>query len=223
MPDRVSSMLEREDGSNSLLGVIPKLAQLLSRDPAVEIAYLCTEAVDQVHKLPSEGAHFCGYRNMQMLSMAIESLGQKAADPANSCRKPTVLQLQYSIEEAWDRGFNEHGRKQTGGIVGTRKHVGTSEVLHSTVLGGVLWLTLTRLKHSYSAVASSARGPHSLANMLGVKSLTSWKRISKVPSTLIARDRMCAKQIGLPFSSNVRITPSQSLVSSDYDRVNGNY
>jgi hypothetical protein len=36
--------------------------------------------------------------------------------------------LQIEIEKAWDAGFNEHGRILTGGVVGTRKHIGTSEV-----------------------------------------------------------------------------------------------
>lgn len=31
------------------------------------------------------------------------------------------------IEDAWDQGFNESGRVQTGGIRGTRKHIGTPE------------------------------------------------------------------------------------------------
>lgn len=31
------------------------------------------------------------------------------------------------IEEAWDQGFNESGRVQTGGIKSTRKHIGTPE------------------------------------------------------------------------------------------------
>lgn len=41
---------------------------------------------------------------------------------------PSVLELQDMIERAWDMGFNSHGRIVTGGIRGTRKHIGTSEV-----------------------------------------------------------------------------------------------
>lgn len=43
-------------------------------------------------------------------------------------RGPSVLELQDMIERAWDMGFNSHGRIATGGIRGTRKHIGTSEV-----------------------------------------------------------------------------------------------
>lgn len=43
-------------------------------------------------------------------------------------RLPTILDLQNMIEEAWDRGFNSIGRSDTGGIRGTRKYIGTSEV-----------------------------------------------------------------------------------------------
>lgn len=39
-----------------------------------------------------------------------------------------MLELQDMIERAWDMGFNSHGRIVTGGIRGTRKHIGTSEV-----------------------------------------------------------------------------------------------
>lgn len=41
---------------------------------------------------------------------------------------PSVLGLQELIEEAWDGGFNAGGRVQTGGVRGTRKYIGTSEV-----------------------------------------------------------------------------------------------
>ncbi len=41
---------------------------------------------------------------------------------------PSTLKLQQMIEEAWDQGINPDGRLQTGGITGTRKHIGTQEV-----------------------------------------------------------------------------------------------
>lgn len=44
-------------------------------------------------------------------------------------RVPTVFQIQDLIEEAWDKGYNPNGRIETGGIKGTRKHIGTPEVV----------------------------------------------------------------------------------------------
>lgn len=100
-----------------------------------------------------EGNWACGYRNLQMLFSYLvlamssnESVGNGEDDGEHfqhghsrrdgnekGKRKvggevPTVLQLQEMIEEAWDLGLNAHGRIQTGGIKGTRKFIGTSEV-----------------------------------------------------------------------------------------------
>ncbi|KAK3676396.1 hypothetical protein LTR78_003672 [Recurvomyces mirabilis] len=40
---------------------------------------------------------------------------------------PGVNHIQDSIEQAWDDGILAHGRRETGGISGTRKWIGTSE------------------------------------------------------------------------------------------------
>jgi hypothetical protein len=42
--------------------------------------------------------------------------------------------LQESIETAWDKGINQIGRIQTGGIQDTRKYIGTPEVSFPGVL-----------------------------------------------------------------------------------------
>lgn len=123
MPGELAKLLQDEDSSNSLAGVVPNLAKLLEHDGNLETAYLCTVEAVQISKLPNEGAHFCGYRNIQMLWGALAS-----TTPRLSPVKPTVLKLQALIEDAWNAGINDHGRILTGGIKGTRKHVGTSEV-----------------------------------------------------------------------------------------------
>lgn len=41
---------------------------------------------------------------------------------------PGIFQIQDLIETAWDLGYNIEGRVETGGIRGTRKYIGTSEV-----------------------------------------------------------------------------------------------
>lgn len=124
MPDRIAAVINAEDESSvQATGIISRLNQLLQADSDVEAVYLCQDSAIQVCKLPNEGNHFCGYRNMQMLCLA---LGQSGLCPA-LLKRPTIPELQAMIEHAWDQGFNPHGRVHTGGIVGTRKHVGTPE------------------------------------------------------------------------------------------------
>ncbi|KAG9569394.1 hypothetical protein KCU71_g2254, partial [Aureobasidium melanogenum] len=110
------------DTSNAVHGVIPNLAFLLHHNDDVAAAYLCTANAIQISKTPDEGAHFCGYRNIQMI-LAAHELESNDTRPT----MPTISDLQMRIEEAWKAGFNSHGMTQTGGIRGTRKHIGTSE------------------------------------------------------------------------------------------------
>jgi hypothetical protein len=114
MPTRIASVINAEASRNKLTGVIPILASILEQDSRVETAYLCDDATTQVYKLAAEGNHFCAYRNIQMLLFH---------------ERHTIPELQEMIEKAWDEGYNSHGRIETGGIQGTRKHIGTSEVV----------------------------------------------------------------------------------------------
>lgn len=116
MPDGIADLINDEGTQNKLIGVVPILASILSEDRRVESAYLCDEETTQIFKLPGEGNHFCGYRNIQMLLREQHSISE----------------LQIMIEKAWDDGYNSHSRTETGGIIGTRKHIGTSEVVLST-------------------------------------------------------------------------------------------
>jgi hypothetical protein len=111
---------------NESPNVVPALAQLCRQDKSVQRAFFCSAHVHQISKLPREGA-FCGYRNIQMLvSYLQESRGPGSAHFPDAL--PTILQLQNMIERAWDLGYNSVGRTETGGIMGTRKYIGTSEV-----------------------------------------------------------------------------------------------
>ncbi|RQM04872.1 hypothetical protein DH86_00002669 [Scytalidium sp. 3C] len=40
---------------------------------------------------------------------------------------PSILDIQMAIEHAWDLGINAQGRIETGGIIGTRKYIGTPD------------------------------------------------------------------------------------------------
>jgi len=110
---------------------VPKLARLLERDRDVETAFLCHEEAVQIHKVSGEGAHFCGYRNLQMFLLSLASFEKSSSTTVGSIdwrEKKSIPWLQDMIEAAWDAGVNAHGRIQTGGIRGTRKHIGTPEV-----------------------------------------------------------------------------------------------
>lgn len=115
-------MIVEETEKNCLEGTIPILAILLERDLRVSSAYLCHDGAKQVYKIRGEGDHFCGYRNiqMQLRNMSPELLKSNSTYP--------ILEIQVLIEKAWESGFNSSGFVETGGIVDTRKHIGTSEV-----------------------------------------------------------------------------------------------
>lgn len=119
MPERLATLLATENGANKLCGSLPFMAQRLEREHRIKAAYLCDDSAMQVWKLRGEGNHFCCYRNIQMF---VPDMQDK-----------NVLELQDMIERAWDANLNSRGRIETGGIKGTRKHIGTLEVgLHSS-------------------------------------------------------------------------------------------
>jgi len=126
-----------------------------SANMMVEEAWLCHPGVEYVFR--TEGS-FCGYLNVMMLFSYLRDRGlwplpqqqsggddddaychrrgprqqgkdtHAAAAAAASSAIPGVLELQDMIEDAWDKGFSPHARVETGGIRGTRKYIGTSEV-----------------------------------------------------------------------------------------------
>ena len=110
--------------SNETAGLIPVLADLCAHDPKTEVTYLCHSSVKHVNKLRCDG-NFCGYWNIQMLLTHIAREGTSRAAP----QLPNVLELQETIEQAWKDGSFAHCRTETGGILGTRKWIGTSEAV----------------------------------------------------------------------------------------------
>ncbi|KAK4569953.1 hypothetical protein LTR86_002923 [Recurvomyces mirabilis] len=113
MPDQVRRHL-LEDGR-------PRHINRIGADEN-EVTYLCRPSVNHVSKLRCDG-NFCGYWNIQMLLTYLRASGELP----DIHRTPDVLQIQDSIEQAWDNGILAHGRRETGGIRGTRKWIGTSE------------------------------------------------------------------------------------------------
>ena len=134
MPDWLYRFLEDEEKpklDQSPPGIPDILQKLLEQDQGVETAYLCHSATRYIGKIKvkgkNEGDNFCGYHNIQVLISYVHAT--EVQGPGHFAGGiPTIWEIQCMIEEAWDHGFNESSRVQTGGIKGTRKHIGTPEV-----------------------------------------------------------------------------------------------
>lgn len=119
-------LIRVETKANETRGTIPVLQMLCEQDNSSSKVYLCHPDVHHVFKMAREGG-FCGYRNIQMMISFIRNT--KLEGHHHFTRSiPSILELQDAIETAWDRGINDFGRIETGGIKGTRKFIGTSEV-----------------------------------------------------------------------------------------------
>ena len=120
-------LVKVETVANETRDIIPVLAQLCQQDRSVQRAFLCHPNVQHVAKMSREGG-FCGYRNIQMMISFIQATESQGVEHFPG-RIPSILRLQDLIESAWDKGINSSGRIETGGIKGTRKYIGTPEVL----------------------------------------------------------------------------------------------
>jgi len=118
--------------SNETPDLIPVIALLCEHDPRVARAWVCHPGTKHVGKQIRGEGGFCGYRNIQMVVSYIQSAYPRGSHPFE-IRIPTILRLQDWIEEGWDKGINSSARLETGGIKGTRKYIGTSEVPLSMV------------------------------------------------------------------------------------------
>lgn len=113
--------------ANETPDLIPVIALLCERDDNVARAWVCHPSVKHVGKQIKGEGGFCGYRNIQMLISYVQDAFPRGSHPFEG-RIPTILKLQDWIEEGWDKGINANARLETGGIKGTRKYIGTSEV-----------------------------------------------------------------------------------------------
>ena len=121
------TLIEVATVANETLGLVPVIAKLCEKDEYVSHAWLCDEAVRHVGKQMNKEGGFCGYRNIQMMISYIQGALDARAHPFQGMI-PSIIRLQDQIERGWDMGINTHGRIETGGIKGTRKYIGTSEV-----------------------------------------------------------------------------------------------
>ncbi|KAF3128495.1 hypothetical protein TWF569_011270 [Orbilia oligospora] len=113
---------------NETSGLIPVIRQLCAADPSVKKAYVCHPSVKHVYKEHPAANGFCGYRNIQMMASFCQKNFVPGCERLYGERIPTIIDIQKWIEQAWDRGINAHAREETGGILYTRKYIGSSEV-----------------------------------------------------------------------------------------------
>lgn len=118
----------RKSYENETSGLIPVIRQLSAADPNVKKAYVCHPSVKHVYKEHPAANGFCGYRNIQMLASYCQKNYVPGCDRLYGERIPTIIDIQKWIERAWDMGINAHAREEIGGILYTRKYIGSSEV-----------------------------------------------------------------------------------------------
>lgn len=123
--DRAGKLAREATVPNETPGLVPIMADLSNLDRTTTMAYYCDRHVKHVHKLRCDG-NFCGYWNIQVLVSYLHAIGP---DPSHSRDGPlpSVLEIQDTIEDAWDAGTCTYGRTETGGIRSTRKWIGTHE------------------------------------------------------------------------------------------------
>ena len=126
-----SEEIQTQRLNNEISGIIEVLSKLCDQDNSVKTAFLCHPESHYVSKTRWEGPNFCGYRNIQMLISYIRGATTPGHDNFPD-GLPSIYRMQDLIEDAWDQGINSEGRTETGGIRGTRKHIGTPEV-HANV------------------------------------------------------------------------------------------
>ncbi|KAF2208404.1 hypothetical protein CERZMDRAFT_49398 [Cercospora zeae-maydis SCOH1-5] len=99
------------------------IADLCALDGNTAATYLCHPSTRHIHKIECEG-NFCGFWSCQVLLTYIQHIDREGPQGM-----PHVIQMQEVIERAWDNGICAYGKVQTGGILNTRKWIGTTEAL----------------------------------------------------------------------------------------------
>ena len=120
---RDGTLMRKTIVSNETPSLVPILSDLCALDPSNRTTYLCHPSVTHIYKLPCDG-NFCGYWNIQMLLTYLHHI-----HPTGPQHVPDVIQIQETIERAWANGICPYGKVETGGVLDTRKWIGTHEAL----------------------------------------------------------------------------------------------
>lgn len=124
--NQVEGTEDHRYGLKDLLDVIKELSR---RSSDVLDAHFCSN-IDFYGTSPADTGFGCGYRNIQMLISAL-----KCHEPYRKClfgtgavQVPSIPKIQKLIEDAWQKGFDEVGRKQLNGtLCNSRKWIGATE------------------------------------------------------------------------------------------------
>jgi len=117
---------------NETAHIIPVLARLCAADETNRTSYFCHPSVKHIRKICCDG-NFCGYWSIQMLLTFL----QYTRSPPHLRRLPNVLQMQDTIELAWNNNICSYSKTETGGIRGTRKWIGTAEAVAYFAQSGI--------------------------------------------------------------------------------------
>lgn len=86
----------------------------------------CHPAVNHIANRPRQGG-FCGFHSITMMLSYLRGCGTAPKHPIYSSALPNILEIQELIENAWAIGIHSQAKLETGGIIGTRKYIGTPE------------------------------------------------------------------------------------------------
>ncbi|PIA92091.1 hypothetical protein CB0940_09781 [Cercospora beticola] len=108
---------------NETEGLPRAIADLCALDKDTVATYLCHPSTRHIHKIECEG-NFCGFWSSQVLLTYVQHMDREGPQGM-----PHVIEMQEVIERAWENGICTYGKVQTGGVLNTRKWIGTTEAL----------------------------------------------------------------------------------------------
>lgn len=108
---------------NETCGLPRAIADLCALEANTAATYLCHPSTKHVYKIECDG-NFCGFWSSQVVLTYIQHVDREGPQSM-----PHVIEMQSIIEDAWKNGICAYDKVQTGGILNTRKWIGTTEAL----------------------------------------------------------------------------------------------
>ncbi|KAI5364871.1 Putative peptidase C78, ubiquitin modifier-specific peptidase 1/ 2 [Septoria linicola] len=108
---------------NETAGLPTAIADLCALEEYTAVTYLCHPSTKHIYKIECDG-NFCGFWSTQVVLSYVQHM-----DPEGPQAMPHVIEMQDIIETAWKNGICAYDKVQTGGVMNTRKWIGTTEAL----------------------------------------------------------------------------------------------
>lgn len=108
---------------NETSGLPRAIADLCALEESTAATYLCHPSTKHIYKIECDG-NFCGFWSTQAVLSYIQYMDREGPQGM-----PHVIEMQSIIEDAWKDGICAYDKVQTGGILNTRKWIGTTEAL----------------------------------------------------------------------------------------------